>query len=92
MKGKNLHLIFYWLVYVCGLASYVLFFEPYGMIATVMTTLFSGLGTILIANAMKNRLLILLGVVLILSPLIVYGIYVLLATVFGIDFNIDTNL
>ncbi|MDQ0160790.1 hypothetical protein [Alkalibacillus salilacus] len=78
MNSKLAYLIFYWLLYIGGLASYYYVFIDYGFGVTVMVTFVCGLGTILIANALEKRLLIVLGVLLCLSSLIFIGVKTLI--------------
>ncbi|MDQ0297737.1 glucan phosphoethanolaminetransferase (alkaline phosphatase superfamily) [Salibacterium salarium] len=78
MKGKMFLLITYWILIIIGLASYYYAFIEYGFGVTVMITFVSGLGAILIANAIKNRFLIILGVFLFVSSFIFIGIIALI--------------
>lgn len=63
----------YWIVFVCGLLSYIFNFTvEYGIIFTLFITLVCGVFNVLIAISLKNKILIILSILLIISPYIMF--------------------
>ncbi|MFD2705845.1 hypothetical protein [Salibacterium lacus] len=74
MQQQMFFLITYWIMVAIGLASFYYTFMDYGFGITVLITVVTGTSAALLANALRNRLLIMLAVLLFFSSLIFIGI------------------
>ncbi|MYL58254.1 hypothetical protein GLW20_12130 [Virgibacillus halodenitrificans] len=71
--AEKLPYITFWIFFIFGLLSYWwFFFEEYGAIVTVVSTFLCGLFAGLIAILERNRKLIVLSILLMLSPWIIF--------------------
>ncbi|MFD2706229.1 hypothetical protein [Salibacterium lacus] len=79
MNKQVVFQIMYWIAFIIGSGSwYYTFTMDYGIVYTIIITFFTGIWAVLIAAAaLKNKLLLVLSVLMFLSPYLMFAFTIL---------------